>query len=306
LVVSEEFLSHICKRNYASVFRVFALTFGKIESMTSKKSLRDNADSKGSRSISRTCAVLRMLGESGNEGASLIEVAKVTNLPKSSAHRYLLVLESEAFVERDRRTQRYRLGVDFVSHEPNPIERLIQRAHPLLESVRDKWNETANIGMLVGQSVVYLDIVESAKAVRLSARKGDKDSIHATALGKVIAAYLPEKEVRAILRRTGMPKLTSKSITKRDIFVAELENVRARGYAVDDRENEEEGRCVAVYVPGLSAPTAVSISGVASRFPMSKIFDAAETLHAIAEELTLAEVPPLRVPGQKRRTTKAG
>lgn len=269
--------------------------------MARTKSPASMAHSTGSRSISRTCAILRMLGESGNEGASLIDVAEATKLPKSSAHRYLLVLESEAFVERDRRTQRYRLGVDFVTHQPNQIDRLVRQARPLLEAARDKWNETANLGMLVGQSVVYLDIVESAKAVRLSARKGDRDSIHATALGKAIAAQLPEREVRAILKRTGMPKLTARSITERDAFMVELEKVRNRGYAVDDRENEDEGRCVAVYVPGLSAPVAVSISGVASRLPMSKVFEVAQTLHAVARDLTLEELAPLRNPSQKRK-----
>ena len=269
--------------------------------MARTKSPAPMAHSTGSRSISRTCAILRMLGESGNEGASLIDVAEATKLPKSSAHRYLLVLESEAFVERDRRTQRYRLGVDFVTHQPNQIDRLVRQARPLLEAARDKWNETANLGMLVGQSVVYLDIVESAKAVRLSARKGDRDSIHATALGKAIAAQLPEREVRAILKRTGMPKLTARSITERDAFMVELEKVRNRGYAVDDRENEDEGRCVAVYVPGLSAPVAVSISGVASRLPMSKVFEVAQTLHAVAQDLTLEELTPLRNPSQKRK-----
>ena len=269
--------------------------------MARTKSPASMAHSTGSRSISRTCAILRMLGESGNEGASLIDVAEATKLPKSSAHRYLLVLESEAFVERDRRTQRYRLGVDFVTHQPNQIDRLVRQARPLLEAARDKWNETANLGRLVGQSVVYLDIVESAKAVRLSARKGDRDSIHATALGKAIAAQLPEREVRAILKRTGMPKLTARSITERDAFMVELEKVRNRGYAVDDRENEDEGRCVAVYVPGLSAPVAVSISGVASRLPMSKVFEVAQTLHAVAQDLTLEELTPLRNPSQKRK-----
>src|SRR5690606_2335872 len=125
-------------------------------------------------------------------------------------------------------------------------ERLIQQARPYLEEARDKWSETANLGVLVGQSVTYLDIVEAPTAVRLSARIGDKDFIHATALGKAIAAHLPEKQVRAILKRTGMPKRTAKTITQRNQLMAELEKIRAVGYAVDNQENEEEGRCVAV------------------------------------------------------------
>jgi len=263
----------------------------------SKATARTKASSQpSSRSISRTCAILRLLGDSGAEGSSLIEVAEATGLPKSSAHRYLLVLESEAFVERDRRTQRYRLGIDFLSQEPNHIERLTQKARPLLEKARDKWGETANLGMLVGQAVTYLDIIEAPTAVRLSARIGEKDFVHSTALGKAIAANLPEKEVRAILRKTGMPKCAKRTITQRQKFMAELEKIRSVGFAVDDRESEDEGRCVAVFVPGLSAPVAVSISAIASRLPASKVAEVAETLRAIAENLTLEEVPRIVSP----------
>src|SRR4051812_45551895 len=78
---------------------------------------QDPADPKersGARSIIRACTVLKLVGQSREEGASLNELAASAGVPKSSAHRYLQVLEEEGLVERTT-TGRYRLGASFIS-----------------------------------------------------------------------------------------------------------------------------------------------------------------------------------------------
>jgi IclR family acetate operon transcriptional repressor len=248
----------------------------------------------GSRSVARTCAILRLISQRGDEGVSLVDVAGATRLPKSSAHRYLQVLEDEGFVERDMRSSRYRLGLGFISLQAGHVERLIQRTRPHLARIRDQFDETVNLGMLVGHQIVYLEILESPKAMRLAARKGDTEGVHSTALGKAITATLADREVLELLRRAGMPKHTPRTITTPEEFLRELQRVRDAGYAIDDRENEEEGRCVAVYVPGLSTPTAISLSGVASRFSIEATHEVASSLRIAAIEISGADLPPVR------------
>lgn len=244
----------------------------------------------GTRSIRRTCLILRLIGQAADTGVGLHEIAQASLLPKSSAHRYLLVLEREGFIERDTVSQRYKLGLAFLALRVRQGDWLVERAAPLLEAVRDKWNESVNLGILLGDFVVYLDIIESPRAVRLAARRGDRDYIHSTALGKAIAATLPDSSVLAILNATGMPRRTERTITEPRMFLSELAKVRAVGYAVDDRENEDEGRCIAVFVPGLGAPVAISVSGVASRFAMARVGEVARTLMRVAAELSGAVV----------------
>ncbi len=248
----------------------------------------------GSRSVARTCAILRLIGRGGDEGVTLADVAAATELPKSSAHRYLQVLEGEGFVERDLRSSRYRLGIGFMALQSGHIDRLIQRTRPFLTKIRDQYDETVNLGMLVGHQIVYLDILESPRAMRLAARKGDTEGIHSTALGKVVAAKLSDRDVLELLRRTGMPRLTPYTITTPELYLQELQRVREAGYAIDDRENELEGRCVAVYVPGLSTPTAISLSGVASRLSMENAHEVANTLRIAAIEISGEELPPIQ------------
>jgi IclR family acetate operon transcriptional repressor len=86
-----------------------------------------------------------------------------------------------------------------------------------------------------------------------------------TGVGKAVLAQLPDADVREILRRVGMPAQTERSITDPDILLADLQLVRARGWAEDDGEQEIGVHCFAVPLPGAPTPTAISVSGPEAR-----------------------------------------
>jgi len=237
------------------------------------------------RAVERVCAILNLLQES-IDGVSLIEIAEATELPKSSAFRYLWTLEAYRYVERDAEAGMYRLGLGFVGMQSRQVEVLRQRARPVLERLRDEFGETVNLGVLDGDSAIYLEIVESRRTVRLAAKRGDRDPLHATALGKAIAAYLPEERVRELLITSGMPARTINTITSASDYVAELANVRRVGHALDNGENEVDGRCVAVVIPGTRLPAALSLSAPAARFPLQDVAKVAAALRAAAEQIS--------------------
>jgi len=130
--------------------------------------------------------------------------------------------------------------------------------------------------------------------VRLAARVGDRDMVHSTALGKAIAAAIPEAEVRSLLQRTGLPRRTANTITRAADFVKHLELVRRHGFALDDQENDVEGRCVAVAIPAPRVQYAISVSGITSRFPMSKTVDVAREIRQVISELSEHSMPPIK------------
>src|SRR6266511_1939335 len=233
------------------------------------------------RAVHRVCEILDLL-QQAPRGAALLDVARATRLPKSSAFRYLATLERRRYVERDPVTGSYRAGSAFLplrAHEP---ELLARRARPHMERLRDRLGETINLGMLEGNRVIYLEIVESHRAMRLAARRGDLDPVHATALGKAIAANLPDRRVRAILEAEGMPRLTQRTLTDQDAYLVEMAGTRERGYALDDGEHEIDGRCVAVPVVGSNLPAAISYSAPASRFPLDRVGEIAGVLWEVA------------------------
>ncbi|KRA24774.1 hypothetical protein ASD65_10330 [Microbacterium sp. Root61] len=228
------------------------------------------------RSVQRVCDILDLV-QANPDGLSLMDFAQATELPKSSVFRYLATLEGRGYVERNGDGD-YRMGLALSGDR---IDTVARRLLPQLEYLRDTLGETVNLGLLDGTRVAYLEIVESKASIRNAPRAGDREVIHATALGKVLAAKLPSSMVESILAQEGMARSTEHTITTVPAFMAELEKVREQGYAVDDEENEIGGRCVAVAVPSMTLPVAVSLSAPTSRLSREDVARVAETMKAV-------------------------
>lgn len=232
------------------------------------------------RAVNRVLDVLDVL-RARSRGASLAEVAKEAGLSRSSAFRYLATLEARGYAQRPRGDGLYCLGPAFPGGGPR-LEALSAAARPLLEALRDRFQETINLGVLDGNSVVYLDVVESPMAIRFAARAGDRDHVHSTALGKALAAQLRDEDVRRILAEEGMEAVTPQTITDPEEYLRQLGGVRKRGYAVDVGENEEAGGCVAVAIVGAHVPGAISLSAPTTRLASSRIEEVAPALREAA------------------------
>lgn len=236
------------------------------------------------RAVDRVCAILDLLQQSV-DGISLNTVVEATGMPKSSAYRYLWTLEAHRYVERDEETGLCRLGLGFLGMQSRHLELLREVARPWLEKLRDEFGETANLGVLDSDRIIYVDIIESRRGVRLAASRGDRDPLHSTALGKAIAAHLPEERIRDVLDRSGMPRRSANTITTIEEYLAALDTIRTLGYAVDNLENEADGRCVAVPLLGASVPAAISLSAPAARFPAKDVGRAAKALLDVAARI---------------------
>lgn len=73
------------------------------------------------RAVDRVCAILNLV-QQRIEGISLVDVAQATQLPKSSAFRYLWTLENHRYVERDNVTGMYKLGLTFAGMQSRHLE----------------------------------------------------------------------------------------------------------------------------------------------------------------------------------------
>jgi IclR family acetate operon transcriptional repressor len=234
------------------------------------------------RAVERTCDILDTLA-AANAPVTLSDLAVACNLPKASLFRYLSTLEARKYVEKVEPGGDYRLGIAISNFQVDHFDRLARLARPSLEALRDEFGETSNLGLLTGNEISYLEIVESPHSVRLAARKRDRDAIHCTALGKAIAAELPEAVVSELIGVRYSPR-TEHTITRWADLKTELQKVREQGYALDDEENEVGGRCVAVRVPS-PLDAAVSVSAIVPRMPMERVPLVAERLKAVAARI---------------------
>jgi DNA-binding IclR family transcriptional regulator len=148
-----------------------------------------------------------------------------------------------------------------------------QFALPFMRKLLETFRETVNLGVLYQGEVVYLQILESTRSMRMSAQPGQRNPVHCTALGKALIAYLPEADLQAIVALRGLPALTPRTITTLEQLQAELARVRSRGYAIDDIENEKGVRCVAapIFNHQDEVIAAISLSGPADRMSYTQM-----------------------------------
>jgi DNA-binding IclR family transcriptional regulator len=204
----------------------------------------------------------------------LAQVASALQLHKSTAHRFLMVLERHRMVERTA-GGKFRLGLRLFDLGNRAIEQydLRDRAQPHLRRLVAETEETAHLCILEGAHVIYIDKIEPARSVRMITRIGASNPVYCTSVGKAILAFLPEERLAEVLCRVRFERFTHRTISTVEALRVEIEKTRRRGYAVDDEEFEEGLRCIAV--PVLDAQrlpvAAVSVSGPTFRVTAQKL-----------------------------------
>ena len=226
-------------------------------------------------------------------GATLDEMVRLTGHPKSTVHRALASLRRAGFASQDGRGH-YILGDEFLRlafahHEARP-ERV--RVRPVLQRLAERFGETAHFAVLDGTEVVYRAKVDPPTgAVRLTSTIGGRNPAHSTGVGKALLAHRlhTEQDVRAwIGDRVLEARTPTTAVTAAELH-ARLEEVRRRGFAIDDQENETGVNCVAfpVYLASPTEPSgAVSVSALAYRTPLSALLESAAEIRAIIADTT--------------------
>jgi IclR family acetate operon transcriptional repressor len=140
-----------------------------------------------------------------------------------------------------------------------------------MEALMRQTGETANLGIEVGDEVMFVAQVEASEAIRAFFPPGTKGPMHSSGIGKALLAWYPEDRVRAILEQKGLEKFTSLTITSDSSLLRDLEHTRERGFAIDDQERAEGMRCIAAPIFNAHGePVAgLSVSGPAFRVGLS-------------------------------------
>jgi IclR family transcriptional regulator, acetate operon repressor len=226
------------------------------------------APSGGVQSIERAFELLELLADAGGT-LGLSELATSSGLPLPTIHRLVRTLVNRGYV-RQESSRRYSLGSRLIRLGDTSSRLLGAWLQPYLVELVTLTDETANLAMLDGDEVVYIAQAPSPHQMRMFTEPGRRVRAHCTAVGKALLSQLPTDQVRAALARTGMPAITSTTITDPDVLLDQLELIRAQGYAVDDGEQEVGVRCFAVTIPDAPSRLAISASG-----PQPRMTDAA-------------------------------
>lgn len=191
------------------------------------------------RTIERALDVLECLREA--EGPlPLTEICRQTNLSPATAHRLLAVLERRRYIYRDAHTKQYALGFQsfHIGQTRDAMQATARRSRPALARLSAEFGVAAYFCAREGTRVVLLEgarppVDAVLPPPPLFERYVDA---HASAIGKVLLAHLPDDDIRKLYRDVPLTRHTSETTTSIDRLLRILATVRSDGYAIDRNE----------------------------------------------------------------------
>src|SRR5215467_9875426 len=219
-------------------------------------------------SVAHALDVLEQFSDPQATELGVTELSKRLKLHKNNVFRLLATLESRGYIEQNRATENYRLGIRCLQLGQSYVQHmgLLRQARPIMAELARQVHETTYLAVLRRSSVVPVEVVEADRPVRMVSQLGEALPLHCTAAGKAHLAFEPEDDLRALLP-DGLPRFTERTIVDRQALLQQLRTVAATGYAVDLGEHLEEVRAVAAPVRDYARTVvgALTVAAPASR-----------------------------------------
>lgn len=233
--------------------------------------------------------VIEYLAQSGPTG--LQELSLELELNKSTVHRILNSLICMDYVRQDSETLKYSLSFKFckISNQILAQNNIIDIARPFIRELAEASGETVHLVQIDGIQAVYIDKVESARnVVRLVSMVGKSIPLYCSGVGKAMLADMPDSKILSVWNQSEIQKITEYTITDFSLFQEAIQDIRQKGYALDNEENEPGVRCIAVSLKSFQGKPsyALSISAPKDRMENSRIEELKEMILNTKEKIS--------------------
>jgi IclR family KDG regulon transcriptional repressor len=200
-------------------------------------------------SLRRGLQILETVAEMA-EPPTLSQIARHTQLNRSTAHHILKALVDFGYLEQTPDALTYSLSSRLyrITQRNWTSEQLAEIAAPFLKDLSNLTGEGTSLAVMQEGAVTVAAAQEQDGLLRVVQRVGETRPFYCTAVGKVLAAGLPDQELEAILARTEFVAQTPKTIASAADFRKEVMRVRGRGVALDNEEHLRGVRCLAAPV----------------------------------------------------------
>jgi len=222
--------------------------------------------------------------------ATPTEINEAIGFPKSTIHRLCETLEQEGFLSRDVDGNRYMPGARLQTLATGILssQRLVIARQSILRALAEEVGETCNICIPDGDTMLYIDRIESHWPLRIQLPVGTHVPLHCTASGKLYLSSLTRAHLDRYLASAPLDRRAPNTILDPDSLKAELSRIREQGYAVDDEEFMEA--MVAIAVPlfdgqGRMCAT-LAVHGPAPRLSVERLVGFLPRLISTAAEIT--------------------
>src|SRR5699024_5827151 len=215
------------------------------------------------------------------------ELSESLGLAKSTVSRLLSTLAHEGFVEKNKKTGAYKLGLSVLTLGgivTNELE-IHKEASPVMNKLVIDTGETAHLYVLDGHDTIYIHKEECNHPVRILTHLGRKNPAYCTSSGKVLLAFHERNLIEEIIKQ-GLRKYTKNTITNPEKLREELELIRKRGYAISTEELTEGTRSVSAPIRNFTGKvvSAINVVGPIQRMKDYKIPDIAKKVVQAGEE----------------------
>jgi IclR family acetate operon transcriptional repressor len=218
------------------------------------------------RSVARALEMLELVGDSGESGLTLTEMAQQLEMAKSSTMAAARTLASFGFLRIESPGPRYHLGLALLRYGDlvAQMTSLGKIALPLLHELTEETGLTSRLAINEEGYPVFVERVDGKGSVRFHTPLGQRESPHSTGAGKAILAQLADEEVLRIVKPEELVAHTANSLTTVDAVLSELKHVQLVGYAIDNEEEADGIICVGAPIFDFNGQCvgAVSVTGL--------------------------------------------
>lgn len=219
----------------------------------------------------------------------LSELARATGIDKVIAYRLLRALVQEEFASKDPISNHYRLGPAVMDLANSHVARidLLAVARPHLNALWKETGETVHFMVRRDLKASIVMVLESPHELRVAGRIGDAVPLYCTSSGRCFIAF-GDAALRRDALRGPLGPWTRFTITDRAVLEAEIERVRAVGFAIDDRQILEHARAAAAPIFGADGEvlSCVVVIGPSMRVTRAKARTIAKSVRETARRVS--------------------
>lgn len=203
----------------------------------------------------------------------LVEMARLLDVPASSCLALTRTLVSRGYLYEVRKRGGYypTRRLQLLAQAIDAVDPIVEMMHPRLVGLRDASGETVVLGKIHGTAVVYLDVVESEKAVRYACEPGAQRPLHANSIGKAIFGELAPEAQAALGAKLVFERYTDATVANLETLTEQAAAAKARGWCANLGESAPELCAVAVALDFGGAPSGGDLYGLSIGGPTERI-----------------------------------
>jgi len=237
------------------------------------------------KSLAKAMKVLECFSNDQPE-LGITEIAEMVKLQKSTVHNIVSTFRELGYLSCNKDNSKYYLGVKLLQFSYIINNHLGFRNFflPYMRQIADELKEVVYLGIPNEGDVLYIETQFPHGSVAVRNILGERAPMYCTGLGKAMLAYLPVSEQEKYASRK-LKKFTENTITTKEALLRDLEQVRLRGYSIDNMEHEYGITCIGVPVFGhdKQVVAALSISAPSLRFDDATVAKNAKRMKEILE-----------------------